>query len=103
MKAVEEIRLYGAKQRYKPGVLSAYEYWQEVKERGLPPGEEEYETVTCVSGAERWDWRLYIVTVDRIRVGVAESLDGETLYLLLVVPSAHKSVREAAEIACARL
>jgi hypothetical protein len=101
--AVEEIRKYGSEQRYKPGVISAYEYWKEAKARGLPSGQEDYEKVTRLDGSERLDWRLYLVTVDSIHVGIAESLDGATLYLLLVVPAKLMTVREAAEAASARL
>jgi hypothetical protein len=92
--AVEEIRKYGSVQRYKPGVISAYEYWKEAKARGLPPGQQDYQKVTRLDGTERLDWRLYLV---------AESLDGATLYLLLVVPAKLMTVREAAEAASARL
>jgi hypothetical protein len=101
--AVEEIRKYGSVQRYKPGVISAYEYWKEAKAHGLPPGQEDYQKVTRLDGTERVDWRLYMVTADSIHLGIAESLDGATLYLLLVVPAKLMTVREAAEAASARL
>jgi|SRR5579859_126391 len=101
--AVEEIRKYGSMQRYKPGVLSAYEYWKEAKARGLPPGQADHQKVTRLDGTERLDWRLYLVTVDSVRLGMAESLDGATLCLLLVVPAALMTVRAAAEAAAARL
>jgi hypothetical protein len=101
--AVQEIRKYGSMQRYKPGVISVYEYWKEARARGLPRGQRDYRKVTRLDGTERLDWRLYLVTVDSIHVGIAESLDGATLYLLLVVPAKLMTTREAAEAACARL
>ena len=51
--AVEEIRKHGSEQHYKPGVISAYEYWKEAKARGLPSGQEDYEKVTRLDGSER--------------------------------------------------
>jgi hypothetical protein len=101
--AVEETRQYGAMQRYKPGVAAAYTYWKEVAAQGLPSGQREYRRVTTLDGDERLEWKVYVVTVESIRVGIAETLDGDTLWLLLIVPANLMSPRAAFDTARERL
>jgi hypothetical protein len=100
--AVEEIREYGSLQRYKPGVISAYEYWKEARARGLPRGQRDYRKVTRLDGTERLDWRLYLVTVDH-SCGYRGEFGRRALYLLRVVPAKLMTTREAAEASGARL
>lgn len=95
-KAKEELSKYGRLQQYKLAIAGAVVFWQEqARLRGLPSGWDHRHIVSVHHSDERTDWRLYVETVHGIRMGFAESLDGLSLRLLLLVPTDQMSAREA--------
>jgi|ERR1700683_600704 len=93
--ALDELNHYGAHQEYIPATVDVAAYWKVVKKRGLPEDEPDLLTVVIGQGAERAEWKIYVVTQSSMRMGFAESPNGETLYLMLLVPVKAMTVRQA--------
>lgn len=105
--ALEELKVYGLRQQYKPSMFDVAAYWQEVKRLGLPEGEPDRQTVIVVGEGERAEWKIYVVKQGAIRkairMGFAESLGGGTLYLMLLVPVKAMTIAQAVTEVCNRL
>jgi hypothetical protein len=78
--AIKEIKRFGALQRYKPNMSDAAIFWQEqARVWGLPSEWDDRGLVRVVADANVVDWRTYLEAIGRIRMGLAESLDGSSL------------------------
>jgi hypothetical protein len=98
-KAKEELSKYGRLQQYKLAIAGAVVFWQEqARPNGLPSKWDHRHIVSVQHGDVRMDWRMYVETVHGIRMGFAESLDGLSLRLLLLVPTERMSAREALQV-----
>jgi hypothetical protein len=100
---ITETKKYGGTQLYKPGVAQCGVYWKEVKALGLPTTLKIDQRVTTIDEEGRLDWKLYVATIEGIRLCFAESADGATLYLLLLVPANVMTLRETIAAGRARL
>ncbi len=101
--ALDELNRYGLLQQYIPAMVDVAVYWKEVKKKGLPAGEPDRLTVIVEGEGERAEWKIYVVTQGSIRMGFAESLDGATLYLMLIVSARDMTIRQAVAETCNRL
>jgi hypothetical protein len=95
---MEELKHYGALQEFKAHMTSAVLFWQETaRVMGLPSRWEHRVLVTRADGDFAGDWRVYVEKVDGIFMGFAESLDGASLRLLLLMPAKLITLRAATE------
>jgi hypothetical protein len=95
---LEELEHYGALQEFKARMTSAALFWQEIaREMGLPSHWEQHLRVTRADGDFAGDWRVYVEKVDGIFMGFAESLDGHSLRLLLLMPAKLMTLRAAVD------
>lgn len=96
--AIDELSRYGRLQRHKLAMSGAAVFWQEQARRGgLPSHWKDRRTVSVLREGQRTDWKIYVQTVSGIRMGFAESKDGRSLRLLLLVPTDQATLREAVE------
>jgi hypothetical protein len=103
-KAEIETAEYGEHQRYIPGLVAAGNFCEHhAFKDGLPEDWEFRQRVTVYAGDQQANWKIYIETVKGIRLAFAESEEGETLILLLVVPTRELKVRQALTEARKRL
>jgi hypothetical protein len=103
-KAINEAGAFGALQQHLPGILAAGEFWEcHASIDGLPEDWDYRGIVTVYVGTERADWKIYLEKVDGIRMGFAESMDAQTLSLLMLMPTDHMNSRQALAEACKRI
>ena len=80
---MEEPQRYGALQRFKEGMGDAYVFWKEQASKDGLPADWEHDGVVVSTQGGRAECRVYVKTIESIRVGFAESVSGETLRLLM--------------------
>jgi hypothetical protein len=95
-KAIDEVNQFGPLKAYKEGMLDATAYWQDqALVFGLPSHWEHRGIVRVHAGENHADWRVYVERWKNIRMGLAESLDGGALLLLMLMPTDQMSLSQA--------
>jgi hypothetical protein len=97
---LEELARYGGRQEYKPAMTAAAIFWQDTaRVDGLPESWKDAGLVVKEGGVpeRQGRWRLYVKVVSGVRMGFAESEEGDALLLMLMRPAGVIGQRAAIE------
>ena len=102
--ASEDLYRYQPDAKFTNGMMDAINFWQETAScEGLPAHWQHWRIFTVGSGDTQANWRVYLRTFSQIRMGFAESEDGQALHLLMLAPAAVMKLAEAHEVLSKRV